>query len=357
MNEEYLNDIDAVLVSNQTNVRYLSGFIPVETGHREAQLLLTATHTYIFTNMLYAEKARELTATRKHWIVKIMEPGKPLPVLLQEVIAAENIQTIAFEEQEITVADYNRLQAKAAHITWVPAKPDIEQKRKIKRRDELAYIRQACTLTDECFTYIRAALHPGVSETFIAWQIEKYFRERNAELAFAPIVAFGKNASQPHYSPRPECKLKEDTAVLLDFGARIHGYCADMTRVVFIGTPSDTVANAYNATLAAQEKVLTLLSNGERSGATLDKAAKNEIRKRNFPVYPHSLGHNIGLDIHEGPRLTEVYDETLQEGMIFSVEPGTYAAGEYGIRIEDVVRVSALGIEILSMAPKDPTQQ
>ncbi len=356
MKSELLPDIDALLVSNQTNVRYLSGFIPVEAGHREAQLLIGKNKTYLFTNPLYAEKAKELTADKQDWTVKIMGPGKPLSVLLSEIVEAEQIKKIGFEDQEITVAEYNRLVSKLPSVQWSPALPQIERMRMIKRDDEVAHIRKACILTDECYAAICELLRPGVSETYIAWQIEKYFKERNAELAFAPIVAFGKNASQPHYAPRRNCTLQEDSAVLMDFGARINGYCADMTRVVFVGTPSETVMSAYEATLAGQEKALQLLANGERSGAVLDKAAKAEITARGFPVYPHSLGHNVGLDIHEGPRLSEMYDETVETGMIFSVEPGIYVEGEYGIRIEDLVRLTSAGVEILSQAPKIPTK-
>lgn len=354
MNTELLPDTDVLLVSNQTNVRYLSGFIPVEAGHREAQLLLTRHHTYLFTNPLYVEKATQLAKDMDGMEVRVISTARPLSAVLREIADAETLTTIGFEETELTVAEFNRLKTALPDATWVAAPPRIERQRMIKREDELNHIRRACALTDDCYSYVTGQLHPGVSETQIAWQIEKYFRERQAELAFAPIVAFGANASQPHYAPQPGCLLAEDTAVLLDFGARVAGYCADMTRMVFVGTPPEPVQQAYAATLAAQEKALTLLANGERSGAALDRAARAELTRRGYPVYPHSLGHNVGLDIHEGPRLTEVRNETLATGMVFSVEPGLYREGEYGIRIEDLVHLTKDGVEILSHSPKQP---
>ncbi len=242
----------------------------------------------------------------------------------------------------------------------------------IKREDEIENIRQAANLTDQCFDFILGKLKPGVTETEIAWQIEFFLRGSGSDLrkrtvptppatlAFSPIVAFGENTSQPHYNPnftRPGLAmqgqaLRKNDLVLLDFGARVNGYCADMTRVVFIGKPKDEWIKAYNVVLNAQQKALDLLKDGVRSGATLDAAAKEVISESDLPPYPHGLGHNVGLDIHEAPRLSVKKDANLLPGMVFSIEPGVYIEGQYGIRIEDLVLLKQDGIEILSQSSK-----
>jgi Xaa-Pro aminopeptidase len=147
--------------------------------------------------------------------------------------------------------------------------------------------------------------------------------------------------------------LRSGSLVLLDFGAKINGYCADMTRMLFVGKPKPEWVRAYETVLAAQQKALNLLKDGVRNGATLDAAAKEVIAESDLPPYSHSLGHCVGLDIHEGPRLSDKKEETLSPGMVFSVEPGVYIEGQYGIRIEDLVRLTSTGIEILSKSPRN----
>ena len=200
----------------------------------------------------------------------------------------------------------------------------------------------------------------------IAWEIESYFKKRGAENAFPPIVAFGKNSSQPHYSSSIRYTLDaKRSLVLLDFGARVNGYCADMTRMLFMGLPKTEWKKAYQALKLAQQKALSylaqsfqyidILKNQRRkiSGAELDQLVRKELAKFGYPPYPHSLGHAVGLAIHEAPRLSIRRDEELKPGMIFSVEPGIYVPGQFGMRIEDLVLLTENGIEVLSKSTKE----
>ena len=141
--------------------------------------------------------------------------------------------------------------------------------------------------------------------------------------------------------------------VLLDFGAKVNGYCADMTRMVFLGSPIPQWQTAYDALLAAQTHALSLLSSGERNGAKIDNETRKIIEHASLPTYPHSLGHALGLDIHETPRLYKNIDEEIQTNMVITIEPGVYVDGEFGMRIEDTVHITNSGIEILTRTPKE----
>lgn len=344
-----------LLISNPTNIRYLTGFVGVAPEEREVYVLITKNETYLFTNSLYLENARKLNDLT---IVEISREN-PISRELAKIAAELKIKKLGFEEVNLTVSEYNKLKEELSEVKLIPTKNRIEELRMIKREDEVQNIRQAAKLTDQCFDFILGKLKPGITEAEFAWKIESFFRKKGASIAFSPIVAFGKNSSQPHYRPGSDLRkpqgqtLSKTDIVLLDFGARVNGYCADMTRVVFLGHPKDEWAKAYDVVLKAQQKALDLLKEGVRSGATLDAAAKEVIAETHLPPYPHSLGHNVGLAIHEGPRLTVKKDETLKPGMIFTIEPGVYIEGQYGIRIEDLVLLKKTGIEMLSQKAKE----
>ncbi len=225
----------------------------------------------------------------------------------------------------------------------------------IKNLDEITKLKKAIQITDECFAKILTHLKSGVSESEIAWDIETYFRNNGAQSAFPPIVAFDVNASQPHYASSERYTLNANSLILLDFGAKFNGYCADMTRMAFLGYPNPEIEKAYEALKNAQQKALDLLKAGKRNGAHLDKATRDELAIASYPPYPHSLGHAVGLAIHEAPRLSIRQDEILKPGMVVSVEPGIYVEGKFGMRIEDLVLITDTGIEVLSKSPKNLT--
>lgn len=332
-----------LLVSDPTNIAYLTGFASVAPQTREAYALVTPRKTYLFTNSLYTEQAKTLgfpviEISRDNPLSKQLKPfGKQL----------------AFEETDITVSEYNELKK---NFILIPTRNRIEERRMIKRDDEIENIRKSAKLTDRCFSHIIKRIKPGITEAQLAWEIESYIRTHGGSLAFTPIVAFGSSTSQPHYQGVALKTLSEQDIVLLDFGARVNGYCGDMTRMVFVGKPKDEWTRAYQVVLDAQRQALDALMSGERSGASLDRLAKITIEKAGFVPYSHSLGHAVGLDIHEAPRLTIKKDETLKPGMVFSIEPAIYLEGRFGIRIEDLVLLNKDGIEILSESPKNLTK-
>ncbi|KKU87822.1 MAG: Xaa-Pro aminopeptidase [Candidatus Gottesmanbacteria bacterium GW2011_GWA2_47_9] len=375
-----LASLDALLITNQTNIRYLTGFVGVDAREREAYLLLASNQCYLFTNSLYREQAKNAKCTMPNATLTFVEIsrenpiGKELKRVLQKTVFVQRQSSskalLELEEADLTVAEYTKLKKELKGVKLIPTQNRIEELRMIKRTDEIENIRAAAKLTDACFTFILSKLTPGVEEGEIAWEIESFFRKRGATLAFSPIVAFGKNSSQPHYSPsnsrsfdfaqdKQSGILQKQDVALFDFGARVNGYCSDMTRVVFIGKPKDEWRRTYQTVLEAQQAALEYLQaqgralSSQLSGGKADRIARAVIQKAGLPPYPHSLGHAVGLDIHEAPRLTVKKNQILKPNMVVTVEPGVYVEGQYGIRIEDLILLKKDSIEVLSKSPKE----
>ncbi len=214
-------------------------------------------------------------------------------------------------------------------------------------------MKRAIRITDECFSFIQTQINSDSTEAELAWYIERYFREHHAQIAFNPIVAFNTHSSIPHHVSQSDCKLQEPSIILMDFGGKVEGYHGDMTRMLFWKKPHDEWIKAYTAVLTAQQKAIEYLDSANPNGAMADTIARECINKAGFPTYPHSLGHGVGLEIHEDPRLTMHRETVLEEQMVFSVEPGTYLPGQFGIRIEDLVLKTKTGVEVLSKSSKE----
>ncbi len=361
-----LTKIDALLITDPINIRYLTGFVGVSPDEREVYCLLSKDILYLFTNALYLEAAKNAKCPMLNAKLEVVEISRenPLSKKLVNILKEKKIKRLGFEEIDLTVAEYQKLKLTLKGVSLVPTRNRVEELRMIKRVDEIENIRQAAALTDQCFIYLTSFLKPSVTESQIAWEIESFFRKHGAKSVFSPIVAFGTHSSQPHYTfglERPGLSrlkgqaLKNQDIVLLDFGARVNGYCSDMTRVVFVGRSKDEWKRAYDTVLRAQQTALDLLAGFHPvSGATLDKGAREAIKKAGFPLYPHSLGHGVGLSIHEQPRLSYKNPTVhLKPGMVVTVEPAIYIEGSYGIRIEDLVLLKKDGVEILSKSPKE----
>ena len=292
--QSLLSNIDALLITNPTNIRYLTGFVGAAPEEREAYVLLTKTKAYLFTNALYLEQAKKTKTTvieisRENWFAK----------KLAEILTGPGpVKRLGFEENDLTVAEYKKLKTELKGVTLVATQGRVEELRILKREDEIKNIRRAAKLTDQCFDVILSKIKPGVTEGEIAWEIEAFIRARGAQLAFSPIVAFGINSSQPHYQPAESYKLKADSLVLIDFGIKVNGYCSDMTRMVFVGKPKDEWKRAYETVLEAQQAALNYFHlegvKAHLPGGKADLIARDVIEKAGFPAYPHSLGHGAG---------------------------------------------------------------
>lgn len=351
-----------IFITNPTNIRYLTGFVGVE--NRDAYLLILQSNAYIFVSGLYEQEAKAIvlkdSLLQKHFsnvttlTVCILSPNNRITKQLASICTKEEIESLQYESENMTVSEYTAFKNILSPIPFSQSKDVIEILRTKKFSSEVASITAAANLTDACFTFIQTKIKKGVTETEIAWEIESFFKHAGAQLAFAPIVAFGSNTALPHYVPNGTgATLSETDIILLDFGARVNGYCADMTRMLFMGTPKKEWLDAYRAVLAANERAIGLLAKGERNGSAIDSLARDIVTNAKLPDYPHSLGHAVGLDIHEAPRLSIYQEATLLPRMAITIEPATYKPHEFGIRIEDLVYIKESGIDVLSKSTKD----
>jgi Xaa-Pro dipeptidase len=320
--------VDALLVTKLVNVRYLTGF----TGSN-GQLLLAADGSTFFTDGRYEEQSRWEVPD----LARTVYP-RAMSTAVREAASAVGLTRVGFESADMTYRQWEEL---SGGPELVPVGEEIERLRWTKDADELALIERAQEITDETFDRVVGKLHEGVTERAVAIELEIGMREGGAErIGFDAIVAFGENAAEPHHHPtdRP---LRRGDVVKVDFGCVAHGYHSDMTRTVAFGPPPDQLRDVYELVRRAQQAGTGAVRAGV-TGADADEAARAVIREAGFADrFGHSLGHGVGLEIHEGPTLRAGGTDVLPEGAVVTVEPGVYLPGVGGVRIEDMVVVEA----------------
>lgn len=330
---------EALLVTHPANVRYLSGFRAPEDG----RVLVTYEDAVLITDGRYVAQA---------------EAESRLPVEFFEESWAEHLKaslsgrTLAFEAEAVSYALFTDLTEKLGSAP-LPTEGLVAELRLIKTPEETELLRQAAGVTDEAFTHILGFIRAERTELEIALELERFMRAAGTEGAgFESIVASGVRSAMPHGTASSKTIMKGEL-VTLDFGAKVDGYHADMTRTVAVGTLSDAHALLYAAVLRAQEAALEALAPGKR-GREVDAAARGSLTEAGFgDFFSHSLGHGVGLEIHEGPRLSKVSEQLLEPGMSVTIEPGAYIPGDAGVRIEDLAVMTRQGFELLSHSPKD----
>ncbi len=362
------HEIDALLVTDEINVRYASGF----TGD-SSFLLVTPDSTTMLSDGRYTTQLQQECPSIDH---AIRMPSKPMMVLLSEQLAALGDVRVGFEAQSVTVATHQSMQAivtdadicpgskKCPGLTWVATNGIVEKLRLIKDDDEIALIRRAIEIAERSYLSIVPKLRGEWSELAIAHEIEATMRVLGAEgVSFAAIIAAEPSGALPHYRPTTT-RLGESASLLMDFGAKYKGYASDITRTLGNqsqanpliasknGVVSDKFRRAYDAVLEAQLAAIDAITPGIPASA-VDAVTRQVLQRHGLAdAFIHGLGHGIGLQIHESPRMSAISDETLQAGMVITVEPGVYFAGEFGIRIEDDVLVTAGGRQVLTSLPK-----
>jgi Xaa-Pro aminopeptidase len=346
-------DIDAFLVSQPQNRSYLSGWLNDDT-EGAGLLLVGAQEQLLLTNPLYAEVAqKEATG----WEVVVPESRQYVTAVAAEA-KKYGWQKIGVESSVISFAEYEKFRnAGADSYTLHPFEHGfIEKLRQIKQPHEIELLKQAIAITDETFAHICAWIQPGVSEKEIQWEILRFMVERGADgLAFETIVASGPNASMPH-AHASQRRVQRGELITIDMGARYKGYCADMTRTICLGEPAEArVREVYDAVLHAMKTCEAGLHAG-LSGFEADALARTALEEAGLAqYYVHSTGHGVGLQIHEGPNLSQraPKDVPLQAGVVVTVEPGVYIEGWSGARVEDCVLLKEDGVEILTQSPTE----
>ena len=335
-------EVEALLVTRLPNVRYLTGF----TGSN-GQLLVGAGASVFLTDGRYTEQSRRQVPDLERVTYAAFPPA------FADAVEAAGVGRVGFESAGLTHKLFRDLSEAAEGAELVPVGDEVERLRWVKEPAEVALVERAQAITDECFERTLPKLSEGMTEREVGFDMEVTMRQGGAEgMAFDPIVAFGENAAEPHHRPadRP---LRAGDIVKLDFGARFEGYHADMTRTVAFGRPPDELVEIHDLVRRAQEAGVRAVRPGV-AGAEADAAARSVIEGAGRgEAFSHSLGHGVGLEIHEGPSLRAKGEDVLAPGAIVTVEPGVYVPGLGGVRIEDMVLVTEDGVRNLAASPRE----
>lgn len=328
-----LSQTDAILVISDKNRLYFTGF-----QSTFGYLLMFKGNSNVFiTDPRYYEMAQALQCETLD-VVQIAN-GVNGKQMLCDILHFHNAKTVGFEDTELTVCDYSSLKQDLADFELVPIGQHVNFVRSFKDETEIQYIKHAQSITDAAFKDILNVIKVGMTEKELAVELEYLMAKHGAEgLAFDTIIASGVNSSKPHAHPTDKV-IENGDPVTMDFGARYHGYCSDMTRTVFVGEPSDEMRKIYNIVLMAQTNGIMNAYCGI-GGKELDSYCREVIKANGYEKYfTHSTGHSLGIDIHEEPRASATSTQTLQANQFITCEPGIYIPGVGGVRIEDLLLI------------------
>jgi len=340
--------LPGLLVTHPPDVRYLSGF----TGS-SAALAVTRRAARLFTDGRYISQAAEEVAAARVEIVS----GAPAIAAVEWLAVQPAVDAAGFDPSWTTVAELNLWRAglpyrlRRSFLVALPA-PLVQSLRCVKDEDELALMIEAALVGCKLFEHILSFIRPGIREVDVAAELEHQARLLGAEgMSFETIVASGVRSSLPH-GRAANAALARRGFLTLDFGVILKGYCSDMTRTVFLGKPKAGERQAYHSVLEAQQAAVAAVGAGVRC-EDVDEAARGVLRREGLAeAFSHSTGHGVGLEIHEPPRIGSGQTARLLPGMVITIEPGVYLAGQFGIRIEDMVVVTRTGRQVLTPAPK-----
>lgn len=339
--------VDGILISAPENRRYLSGF----TGS-SGFLILTGDEAILATDFRYVEQAGQQAPDFHVQRVDSRISG------LGELIARTHLGRLGIESDHMSVEDHRMLSESisSSNSTTSPELIEtsgiVDDLRSVKEPEELMFIERAVEIADTALANVAATIEPGMAESHIAWEIEKAMRELGAEaVAFDTIVGAGANGALPHHRA-DDTVVKLGDSIVIDMGATYNGYCSDLTRTIVIGDPEDGLARVYDTVLGAQTAAEEAAHPG-MTGQDLDAVARDFISEAGYgEFFGHSLGHGVGLAVHERPRVSPRSQDVLEDGMVFTIEPGIYLPGWGGVRIEDVVALEGGRARVLSSASK-----
>ena len=342
-----LAQVDATLVVSEKNRFYFTGFAST-FGYL---VLLRNNETVFITDPRYYEMAQSLEQDGVK-VVQISNGTSAMDTIL-DIFKQYGVKSVGYEDTELTVNEYQSIKEGLGKLKLVPVGKDINFVRSFKSDEEIAYIKKAQSITDIAFSKILEVIKPGITEKEIAIELEYIMAKNGAEgLAFDTIIASGINSSKPHAHPTDKAVALGD-AVTMDFGARYHGYCSDMTRTVFVGEPSDEMRKIYNVVLLAQKMGINNAYCGI-GGKELDSFCREVIKSNGYEQYfTHSTGHSLGIDIHETPNASMRSTDVLKANQFITCEPGIYIPKLGGVRIEDLLLIKEDGVIDLTTSDKN----
>lgn len=337
--------IDAFFTMAPENRRYLTGF----TGS-SGYVIVSAGETVLLTDSRYTVQAKLESEANS---ITVVQHGSGFLDAVQAYVDRVGGRRIGFEAHGLTHQTYLDLTAGMPGVEWTPTARVIERARQVKDQSELARMKEAARIADAAFEHIAEFIRPGLTEREVALELEVFMRQRGAEgVAFETIVASGERSALPH-GVATDRRIGRGEFVTLDFGAMYDGYASDITRTLAVGNPSPRHREIYEVVLEAQQKALEGIRAG-MTGAAADALARSAIADAGYGErFGHSLGHGLGLAVHESPRLAKSSGDVLAPGMTVTVEPGVYIPGFGGVRIEDDIVVAIDGNERLTRATKE----
>ncbi len=333
------------IITSEPNIRHLSGF----TGS-VALLIVDGKSSILIVDGRYTRQAR--SEVKKG--IKVIEA--PLTTSLLDtaitILKRKKTSDIGYEDDKLDAASFNKLKAHFPGAKFYSISRELRDRRMIKQKHEIELIKKAALIADLTCDCVVRIIKPGMTELEISAHIDYLIKtfKGNAP-AFETLVSSGKLSANPHGKPT-EKHVKKGDLIVMDFGARYKGYNSDITRMVSLGAPSIKHKKIYDAVLSAQESAIARVRDGVPA-KDVDKAARNSLKKHQLEKYfTHGTGHGIGIQVHEGPRVSLSSKDILKEGMVITVEPGVYLPGTGGFRIEDMVLVKKGGCEVLTKAAK-----
>ena len=334
--------LDGLLVSLPANISYLT-----ESLSRDSYLLVSFKENIYFTDSRYMEEARGFL--KDNFLLK--ECNGSVFQHIAETVSSLGLNNLGFEERYLPYAEFVKVkQGSRGKFNLIPTHSIIEDKRQLKDDQEIIKLRKATQITAMALEHIKQFLVPGVKEIEVVAELERFIRYQGARSsAFEIIVASGPNSSQPHHLSG-ERKLKNNELVLIDLGVDYQGYKSDLTRVLFLGKINTLVRKIYGIVLKAQDLAIQRSRPGAEM-AEIDRVAREYIAAQGYgECFTHNLGHGFGLEVHEAPHLSGREASAMKPRMTFTVEPGIYLPGKFGIRIEDMVLITTKGCEVISGA-------
>jgi Xaa-Pro aminopeptidase len=345
-------DLDSLLVSHPDNRRYVSGFSGEDAPPLDSAgfLIIGLNDVCLVTDGRYdIQAAHEIPG--ELGISVAVRKGK-MAALIAEQVTQRNFKRLGFDSAHLIHIWWRQIDKSLPDTELVPTVRLIEPLRMVKDEDELRIMRRAIQISDQAFNIVSRRIEPGMTEKQVAWDIEKTMRDLGAQdRAFGTIVAAGPNGAMAHAVPgdRP---IQEGEPVVIDMGARLDGYNSDMTRTICLGEQTDKFREIYKAVLDAHLAAEQKLKAGV-PGVEADAYAREVIDAAGYgDNFTHSLGHGIGLEVHESPSLSKLSEDVIPENAITSVEPGIYIEGWGGVRIEDLVLFRSNDVEVLTQADK-----
>lgn len=348
--------LDAFLVTNFSNILYLTGCKTLSPHEREAYVLVTKNHVYFFTDGRYEIDIRgQIDRLQNHVIFRLISLHSKLLDQLNDIIATENIQQLGFEGTDLTVDEFKAFKKRLLTVEMIATNKSIMQQRIIKDATELDLIRKTCAITDTCLSEVIKTIRIGMKEKELAYLFEKWIREHGYDMAFDPMVAFDASGALPHYDAKHgERRLQQSSVILIDFGIKCEDYVSDISRMFFMGEPTAELQKVYEGLLYAQEKTIAAIGHEAKTLQDINQFCRQYIAEAELPDFSHAVGHGVGLEVHELPVISARSIDEISPQSVFTIEPGVYIAGKYGMRIEDTVAIRADGTaEVLTKFPKE----